>query len=121
MPVYPAGLTEEVVAVASASLQGKSDFSNYGNYVDICADGTREQLQTYFPGQSFQRYRFYGTSFAAPRVTGVLAALMLQDENLTPRAAMTIIVRLLKQLIVFIFVQGNWELVCLPGGRLWLR
>jgi thermitase len=66
---YPAGFTG-VIAVGSIdpSLQ-RSDFSNYGNYIDMQAPG-RDILTT----NTANDYELQsGTSFAAPQVAGIAA------------------------------------------------
>jgi subtilisin family serine protease len=64
---------EKVVAVGAVSSDGrKSSFSNYGDWVDICAPGS-EILST-VPGN---QYEFMdGTSMACPYVSGVAALIV---------------------------------------------
>ncbi len=92
-PVYPAGFSREVIAVANASISGKADSSNYGLYVDIAAPGSLEYIESiYFPGQSLNRkFKFSGTSFSAPRVTALLASLLVNDDNLSIEQAKNIL------------------------------
>ncbi|MEM9831042.1 MAG: S8 family serine peptidase [Bacteroidota bacterium] len=69
---YPASL-ETVMAVASLDHNDKkSDFSNYGSWVDIAAPGS-EVLST-FPGNSYGYLS--GTSMACPHVSGVAALIV---------------------------------------------
>ncbi len=91
-PVYPAGFSREVIAVANATREGKADSSNYGLYVDISAPGSLEYIESiYFPGQRLNRkFKFGGTSFSAPRVTALLASILSNDSNLTIKQAVEI-------------------------------
>jgi len=64
---YPAAYTN-VIAVGSTNPDDKkSDFSNYGSYVDIMAPG--ERMYMLAPGGGFTNAD--GTSFAAPLVAGI--------------------------------------------------
>ncbi len=69
---WPACISDAVV-VASVDLQDKpSSFSNFGPLVDLFAPG--EQVDVASPGDSTFSVS-QGTSFAAPHVTGAVAAL----------------------------------------------
>lgn len=60
--------------------ESKSDFANYGAWVDIAAPG-REILSTY----PVSRYAYWsGTSMATPFVSGEAAQLRSQDNRLDP-------------------------------------
>ena len=64
---------ENVIAVGSVSSDGrKSSFSNYGDWVDICAPGSAI-LSTY-PGNQYETIG--GTSMACPHVSGVAALIV---------------------------------------------
>lgn len=64
---------EKVIAVGSVSSDGrKSSFSNYGDWVDICAPGSAI-LSTY-PGNQYETIG--GTSMACPHVSGVAALIV---------------------------------------------
>ncbi|MFW6008054.1 MAG: S8 family serine peptidase [archaeon] len=82
--VYPAGYTKNVISVANASPSGKSSSSNYGEHIDISAKGNIEYINsTYLPwGASYGKITAEGTSFSAPRVTGLMAKLLLMDPTL---------------------------------------
>ncbi|MEO0332789.1 MAG: S8 family serine peptidase, partial [Bacteroidota bacterium] len=74
---YPASL-ESVMAVASLDHNDvKSDFSNYGEWVDIAAPGS-EILST-FPGNSYGYLS--GTSMACPHVSGVAALVISRFQR----------------------------------------
>ena len=92
VPIYPAG-AKEVVAVANAERKGKAKSSNYGDYIDIAAPGDIEYIENlYFPQQTLsRRYRFVGTSFSAPRITGVIAKMLTLSPDLTPDQALKIL------------------------------
>lgn len=64
---------ERVIAVGSIASDGsRSSFSNYGDWVDICAPGT--SIMSTLPGNKYGEMS--GTSMACPHVSGV-AALVL--------------------------------------------
>lgn len=64
---------EGVIAVGSVSSDGtRSSFSNYGDWVDICAPGSGILSTT--PGNTYQKMN--GTSMACPHVSGVAALIV---------------------------------------------
>ncbi len=77
---YPAAYKKEVVAVASVKGDQKTDYSNYGEYIDICAEGS---FFTTISLPQFFSYRASGTSFAAPRVSAFLAKIMATDKDMS--------------------------------------
>lgn len=91
-PAYPAAYAN-VIAVTSTDFQnGDSDFSNYGNWVNVTAPGgelrgplsaTRFQILSSYPTYlNSSGYVFNnGTSFAAPMVSGVAA--LVASRNLS--------------------------------------
>jgi subtilisin family serine protease len=83
---YMAGFPD-VIGVASVEGAAPSQlqlaaYSNRGGYVKLCAHGT-DVVSTYVTGQA----RVSGTSFAAPKVTAAVAAIMSRDNIVDPHAA----------------------------------
>jgi len=76
---YPAAYQDEVIAVASIVGKKKTDYSNYGEYIDICAEGNF--FTTIGLSQIFS-YRASGTSFAAPRVSSFLAKIIAAEQEI---------------------------------------
>ncbi len=86
--IYPAAY-DKVIAVAACTLAGvRAAYSEYHDYVDLAApggdDGTNAErmLSTYNQTNDSYAYAF-GTSMAAPVVSGVAALLVLQDPRRT--------------------------------------
>jgi subtilisin family serine protease len=97
-PAWPAALPRVIaVAAVRATDEGAvpAEYSNFGPWVDACADGTR--TSTYVtgvlevPGAEPEKFdgfaRWSGTSFAAPYVAGRIAALMSEKGLTAPDAA----------------------------------
>ncbi len=64
---------DEVIAVGAIASDGKrSDFSNYGDWVDIAAPGTA--IYSTLPGNAYGNKN--GTSMACPHVSGIAALLV---------------------------------------------
>lgn len=80
---WPAAFPDVVsVAALGTDSYGQptlADFSNYGQWVTVSTDGT-DVLSTYLEfGDTFHGWaRWSGTSFAAPRVAGAIAARMTE-------------------------------------------
>ncbi len=78
---YPAAY-DATVSITSGGRRGLADYATYNNMVDLAASG---DVVRYLPGRlsSFQTitYRQAGTSFAAPRVTGLLAGILSRSSE----------------------------------------
>ena len=68
----PAGYPGVIAVGASTSYGTRSNFSNYGDWVDICAPGVSIVSTT--PGNKYSEMS--GTSMACPHVTGVAALVV---------------------------------------------
>ena len=102
VPFWPAAF-DWVVGVGSLDADGKvSDFSNYGRWVNVYAQGSN--LINAFPTGTYVTYepqtpkdevrkfknglaRWSGTSFSTPVVTGAIAAYKTQNNKSTVREA----------------------------------
>jgi subtilisin family serine protease len=85
----PAGC-EGVITVAATRAEGDlAGYSNFGDAVSVSAQGSQMDVFTEDGGISF----VYGTSFASPLVTGVIAAALSERPNLTPAEVDAIIAR----------------------------
>jgi subtilisin family serine protease len=71
-PRYPAYYAPTIAVAASNGADQKSDYSNYGDWVDITAPGDR--IYSTFPGNSYGDIS--GTSMASPQVSGVAALIV---------------------------------------------
>ena len=92
--IFPAGYENNVIAVANASKSGKAESSNYGKYVDLSAPGSLNFVaRLYFPGrQLYREIETGGTSFSAPRVTGLAAEIVSRNPEFSPEQAMNLII-----------------------------
>lgn len=99
-PFWPAAL-KRVIAVGSLDAQGhdRATFSNYGPWVDACTIGDKV-VSSFFTfdetgpsgAESFNGFATWsGTSFAAPRVAGAIAAKVASDDIPPARAAATLL------------------------------
>ena len=93
-PSYPAGY-EGVVAVAASNGTGtkKDAASSYGRHVSLVARAKTEFTENVPRTLAQRQVSASGTSFAAPKVTGVLAEMLLRNADLTPGEAVAIVKR----------------------------
>ncbi len=73
VPMYPAAYPEVLAVSAIDTLETIAGFSNYGDYIHLCAPGVN--IYSALPGQ-YQWGTWSGTSFAAPFVSGAIALAM---------------------------------------------
>jgi subtilisin family serine protease len=99
-PFWPAAL-KRVIAVGSLDAEGddRADFSNYGWWVDACTLGDKVtssffRYTDHAPSgdEQFTGYASWsGTSFAAPRIAGAIAAKAAADGSSAAAAASALI------------------------------
>jgi subtilisin family serine protease len=79
-PEYPAAYPEAFAVGATDSQGAVTDFSTYGDWVDVAAPGWGIWSTDMFGGYEFGD----GTSFAAPIVSGVAVLIRTQNPTWTP-------------------------------------
>ena len=93
-------IRDHIIIVGSAGLKGdrvvESDYSNFGNQVNIYAPG--DDIYSTLPGETFKGFEFSGgygeesgTSMAAPIVSGVCALVWSVDPSLTAKQVKEIV------------------------------
>ncbi|MFB0566776.1 MAG: S8 family serine peptidase [Candidatus Aminicenantaceae bacterium] len=87
---YPAAY-DEVIAVAALTegTKKKTDYSNWGSYVDLAASGSTHQIEQYL--MSVTRIIAAGTSFAAPLISGLIGRLLYKYPDISSSEAVAII------------------------------
>lgn len=80
---YPAGYNNVISVASTTTNDAKSNFSNYGNWVDISAPGS-QIYSTYFTGNYNPSYaNLQGTSMASPMVAGLCALVKSVNPQMT--------------------------------------
>lgn len=79
LPTYPAAFPGVIAVNAIDSMEYRAAFSNYGDYVDVCAPGVN--IYSSLAGE-YEWGSWNGTSFAAPMVAGVCALIKAQKGNI---------------------------------------
>lgn len=94
----------EVISVGSINRQGQiSDFSQYGNSLDIVAPG--EEIYSTWTGKSYKTIS--GTSMACAHVTGTMALLLSLKPNISSTRARDILFQHTKKMPESYLKQGN--------------
>lgn len=118
---YPAAY-DEAMAVAAVNNSGKKEkYSNYGPWIDIAAEG---YLSIQIQSIGTEEYGLYreqkitylitgGTSFAAPRVAGLIAYLLYQRPDLSSSAIVELIKNTTEPIEEYLYNEGE-----LGAGRL---
>ncbi len=78
---YPSDATNAIAVAATASGDLKSDFSNYGDPIDVCAPGSNI-WSTIISNDGYAS--FQGTSMASPVAAGVVGLLISTHPDLEP-------------------------------------
>ncbi len=81
IPSYPAAYPGVIAVSALDSMEYRAAFSNYGDYVDVCAPGVN--IYSSLAG-AYEWGNWSGTSFAAPMVSGVCALILSEENELGP-------------------------------------
>ena len=86
-PSYPSDATNAVSVASSNQSDEKSDFSNWGSAIDVCAPGSAIRSTIYSgtsanPVDSYAAYQ--GTSMASPVAAGVGAMIKATHPHFTP-------------------------------------
>ena len=93
--IYPAGL-DGVICVGASGNGVRKDYSNYGN-IDIFADGSYQTSQTVTLPSDIgiethaRTVKLNGTSFAAPKVSGVIVKMLQLEPSLENRHILEIL------------------------------
>ncbi|MHA1280342.1 MAG: S8 family serine peptidase [Candidatus Helarchaeota archaeon] len=80
-PTYPSSYDDVISVSAIDSLDLKADFSNYGNYIDVCAPGVK--IYSSLAGE-YQWGYWSGTSFSAPMAAGICALVLEIYGTISP-------------------------------------
>ena len=88
---YPASSQYTISVGATDENDNRTNFSNYGNGLDIVAPG--KNILTLYRKLINQYTTENGTSFSAPIVSGVAALILSQNPELTPEQVKNIIIQ----------------------------
>ncbi|MCG3222694.1 MAG: S8 family serine peptidase [Candidatus Heimdallarchaeota archaeon] len=83
IPSFPGALEEVISVGATAHAKSRADYSNYGEWTEIVAPVGNEGTGLYTTILYGNYGYYYGTSFAAPQVAGVIALMRSLNHSLT--------------------------------------
>lgn len=89
--ISPARVASAITVASTTITDARATTSNYGTCVDLLAPG--DQVQSDCLDPSFPACQIFGTSFAAPHVTGAIALYLNQKPNATPSQIATAFVK----------------------------
>lgn len=82
-PNYPGAYNHAFCVAAVNSSNVKSSYSNYGNWVDICAPGDNILSTTPYAASTPSYLIYSGTSMATPLTAGLAALMLSKSPNMT--------------------------------------
>lgn len=83
--LHPASSQYTIAVGATNKSDQRASFSNYGAGIDLVAPGDSIYSTSYNATNNINTYTsFWGTSFAAPQVTGTIALMLSVNPSLTP-------------------------------------
>lgn len=86
-PIYPGAYNNVFCVASTGSTDVKSNFSNYGTWVDICAPG--ENIYSTIPNNSYGSMS--GTSMATPITAGLCGLVWAKNPTMSPQAVLNCI------------------------------
>ena len=122
---YPAAYDEAIAVAAVSNLGKKEKYSNYGPWIDIAAEG---YLSTQIQSIGTEEYGLYreqkitylitgGTSFAAPRVAGLIAYLLYQRSDLSSSDIIELIKNTTEPIEEYLYNEGELGVGSLSSYR----
>jgi hypothetical protein len=93
-PGYPAAYPEVIAVSATDQGEGRAQYSNYGDYIDVAAPGT--SIPSTYPGSRYAALS--GTSMASPHVAALASLIRAANSKLTNDEVMEILRRTAKDL-----------------------
>jgi subtilisin family serine protease len=93
-PGYPAAYPEVLAVAATDQSEGRAEYSNYGDYIDVAAPGT--SIASTYPGSRYAALS--GTSMASPHVAALASLVRAANSQLTNEEIMDLLRRTAKDL-----------------------
>jgi subtilisin family serine protease len=93
-PGYPAAYPEVFAVAATDQTEGRAQYSNYGDYIDVAAPGT--SIPSTYPGSRYAALS--GTSMASPHVAALASLVRAANSQLTNEEIMELLRRTARDL-----------------------